>query len=326
MLTYKSKELAIFYEKLAQLYRAGVPITESLPLATMEVKSGKVRHGLERVHNYLMRGRTLTEGFSQCPEVFSELEVALIGVGETQGRLDQSLMSLSTMYEREYKDLKTFILAMLYPGFLFFAAIFLPPVVAWFTDGFSAYLKAVSSSLFTFFLPGAVVFAIYYFFKRSFPEAFDQIKVSIPFIGTNFKKLALARFSHSLATLFSGGVDLRRSIKLATKAMANKYLERRCRFILKAIDEGQSIAEGLRVAKVFPGNFVQTVAVGERTGELDKMLHKMAEYYEFEADKAFKGLLVMAPVFIYLCVAAYIAYIVISFYAGYFNSIGNILK
>src|SRR5687767_7091408 len=117
MVTFRSKELAIFYEKLAQLQRAGIPISESLPLATMQVNDTKLRNGLERVHSYLMRGRTLTEGFSQSPEVFNDLQVALINIGEAQGRLDQILMNLSTMYEREYKDLKTFIFAMIYPTF-----------------------------------------------------------------------------------------------------------------------------------------------------------------------------------------------------------------
>src|SRR5437868_3912347 len=162
MITFRSKELSIFYEKLAQLYRAGVPITESLPLASMQVQDSGVRRGIDRVHQYLMRGRTLTEGFSQSPEVFSEMQVALIGVGETQGRLDQTLMNLSAIHDREYKDLKNFIFALLYPGFLLFAAIFLPPVVTWFTDGLEAYLRSVVGTIFNIFLPIVIIYLIYY--------------------------------------------------------------------------------------------------------------------------------------------------------------------
>ncbi|MEW6733984.1 MAG: type II secretion system F family protein [Acidobacteriota bacterium] len=326
MLTFRSKELSIFYEKFAQLYRAGVPIMEGLPLASMQVKDNAVRRGLDRVHSYMMRGRTLTEGFSQSPEVFSELQIALINVGEMQGRLDQTLMNLSQMYEREYKEIRNLLFALLYPGFLLAAAILLPPVVTWFTDGFAAYVKSVVSTSFYILAPSAAIYCLYYFFKTYFQEAFDRVKITIPVLGSNLKKLALARFSRSLATLFAGGIDLRRGLKLSLKALSNRYLERRCRAIERALDEGRTIADGMRLADVFPANLVQMVAIGERTGELDKMLNKAADYYEFEADKALKALLVALPIVIYLMVAAYIAYIVISFYAGYYAAIGDIIK
>ena len=326
MINFRSKELSIFYEKLAQLYRAGVPITESLPLATMQVKDSGIRRGAERAHEYIMHGRTFTEGISQCPDVFSEMQVALIGVGEMQGRLDQSLMNLSAMYEREYKDLKNFLFAMLYPMFLLFAAIFLPPIVTWFTDGFEAYLSSVATTIFKFLFPISVIYLIYFFIKTYFRSGFDRVKLAIPILGSNLKKLALARFSRSFSTLFAGGVEMRTSLKLSIKSMGNLYLEQRCRVVQRAIDEGETLTNSLRTTSVFPPNLVQMVSVGERTGEIDKMLDKAAQYYEFEADKAIKALLAALPVAIYMMVAVYIAYIVISFYAGYYSQIGDILK
>jgi type IV pilus assembly protein PilC len=326
MINYKTKELAMFYEKMAQLYRAGVPVTEGLQLAGLDVRDKNLRRGIERVGYHLNRGRTLTEGFSQSPDVFAELDLALINIGETQGRLDQSLTSLSQLYEREFKDIKSFLFAMIYPTFLLAAAIFLPPIIDGFNDGMLAYAKGVGSSLYTIGMPIAVAAGAYLAFKNLLPELFDQVKISLPLLGTNLRKLAIARFCRSMATLFSSGLDLRRSLKLSLKTMANSYMEKRCGIIEKAIDEGQMISEGLRAAGVFPANFVQTFAIGERTGDIDKVLNKVAEYYEFEADKATKAILTMLPVFIYLCVAAYIGYIVISFYTGYFNAIGNITK
>jgi type II secretory pathway component PulF len=326
MISFRSKELSIFYEKLAQLYRAGVPITESLPIATLQVKDSGIRRGANRAHEYIMHGRTLTEGISQCPDVFSEMQVALIGVGEMQGRLDQSLMNLSAMCDREYKDVRNFLFAMLYPTFLLCAAIFLPPIVTWFTDGFEAYVKSVGSTFFNILFPLSVIYLVYFIVKTYFRSGFDRAKLVIPILGSNLKKLALARFCRSLSTLFAGGVEMRSSLNLAIKSMGNRYLEQRCRIVQRALDDGETLTSSLQTTRIFPPNLIQMVAVGERTGELDKMLDKAAHYYEYEADKVLKVLLAALPVGIYLMVAVYIAYIVISFYAGYFSAIGNLTK
>jgi len=216
------------------------------------------------------------------------------------------------------------LLAMAYPTFLLSAAIFLPPVVNLFTDGMEAYISIVSKKLITIGTPVMAIYAAYYAFRHYVPDTLDYTLLQIPVIGKNLQKLAIARFCRSLATLFSGGVDLHRSIKLSIKSMANAYLEQRSKIIIVALDEGRTVTEGLKAAKVFPENFVGSFAIAEETGDIDKILTKVAEYYEFEADKAFKAILTATPVIVYLFVAAYIGYIVISFYSGYFSAIGNI--
>lgn len=326
MVNYRSKELSIFYQKMSQLYRSGIPLTEGLKLATLDIKDNRLRLSLERTHNYVMTGRSLTESLAQSPQSFSDLDLAIIGVGETQGRLDQSLLNLANLYEEKYKDLKIFLLAMLYPAVLLLAAIFIPPIVTGYNEGLTAYIYASGSTFAKIIVPLAGIYALYYSFQVYAPEAFDRLIISLPIIGSNLQKLAIARFSRSLSTLFASGVDLRKSVKLAAKSLANKYMESRCHILEVAIDEGRNISDGLIAAKIFPSNFIQTFIVGERTGDLDKMLDQVAKYYEFEADKAFKAILTLLPIVVYLLVAAYIGYIVISFYTGYFNAIGSITQ
>jgi len=320
----RKKEIALFYEKMAQAYRSGLPLIESLTMASMGVSDSKVKQSIELAKGYILSGHTLTEGLAQNPTLFPELDLALIEVGESQGRLDQSLLGLSALYEKQYKDIKIFLLAMAYPTFLLSAAIFLPPVVNLFTDGMEAYISIVSKKLITIGTPVMAIYAAYYAFRHYVPDTLDYTLLQIPVIGKNLQKLAIARFCRSLATLFSGGVDLHRSIKLSIKSMANAYLEQRSKIIIVALDEGRTVTEGLKAAKVFPENFVGSFAIAEETGDIDKILTKVAEYYEFEADKAFKAILTATPVIVYLFVAAYIGYIVISFYSGYFSAIGNI--
>ncbi|MBL8152397.1 MAG: type II secretion system F family protein, partial [Blastocatellia bacterium] len=155
---------------------------------------------------------------------------------------------------------------------------------------------------------------------------FDRVVIEIPFLGKNLKKLALSRFSRSLATLYAGGVEMHKALKLSIETMGNSYLQQRSRIVQVALSEGETLTRSMAATVVFPVNLVEMVAVGEQTGELDKMLHKAADYYEFEADKAIKALLAAIPIGIYLLVAIYIAFTVISFYAGYFRAIGNIAQ
>lgn len=322
----RNKEIASFYEKMAQSYKSGLPLTEGLTLASMSVGDSKLSRSIDLAKRYVLGGGTLTQGLAQSAHLFSELDLALIEVGESQGRLDQTLLGLSALYEKKYKDVITFLTAMAYPTFLLAAAIFLPPVVNLFIEGFDAYVSLVFNKLFFIGTPVTALYATYYAFRHYAPDTLDYTLLQIPIIGNNLQKLAIARFCRSLATLFSGGIDLHKSIKLSINSMSNAYLQQRSRIVTVALDEGKTVTEGLRAAKVFPENFVDSFAIGEKTGDIDKVLTKIAEYYEFEADKAFKAILAATPMFLYLCVAAYIAYIVISFYTGYFNTIGEMTK
>ncbi len=322
----KSKQMSIFYEKLGQLYAAGVPIDEGLAIASLEVKDVGLQRGLERLHGYVVRGRTLAEGVAQSPEVFSEMEAALIQVGEARGRLDESLRRLSEIKEKDYKNLKRFLIGMAYPVFLIVGAIFIPPIVSLFTTGLQAYIEQVLGSLLVVVLPIAAAVLIYIALKKGFRDDFDRLILAFPFLGNNLKKLALARFCRSFSALFSSGLEMRACLKHATAAMSNRYLQRRARVVQTAIDEGETLTRALSVASIFPSQLVQMIATGERTGNLDQMLDKAAGYYEFEAERAIKAILIAIPFVVYMLVAVYIAYIVISFYAGYFKMIGDLTK
>lgn len=326
MQVMRSKQMSIFYEKLGQLYAAGVPIGEGLAIASLEVRDAKLKRGLERLQGYVARGRTLADAVEQSPEVFSEMDAALIKVGEVRGRLDESLRRLSEIKEKDYKNLKRFLIGMAYPTFLVAGAIFIPPVVSLFTTGLEAYLVQVARSLCIVLIPLAAVFTIYLAFSKGFRDDFDRLTLMLPFVGKNLKKLALARFCRSFSALFSSGLEMRACLKHAAAAMSNRYLQRRAYIVQTAIDEGGTLTQALRAASIFPAQLVEMVATGEQTGNLDQMLDKAAGYYEYEAERAIKATLIAIPFVIYLLVAIYIAYTVISFYAGYFKMIGDLTK
>src|SRR5262249_44933626 len=158
-----------------------------------------------------------------------------------------------------YKDLKNFLFAMAYPTFLLSAAIFLPPIVTWFTQGTEAYIRSVAGTLSALALPLGIIYLIHFLTKKYFEADFDRIKLLVPILGKNLKKLAFARFSRNLARMFSSGLEMRSSLRLAIKAMGNKYLESRCRVVQTALDEGATLSESLHATNIFPANLVQMV-------------------------------------------------------------------
>jgi type II secretory pathway component PulF len=320
MSTSRIKELAVFYEKLGQLEHAGVPILEGLPLATMQVSDPLIRRDLGRVNAALRRGATLSEAFSRNTQVFPPLHLSLINVGEAQGRLDQVLKSLAEVCERDYKARKEVLSALLYPAFLMVAAFLLPPAATWYTKGFFAYLKDVFGSVATFALPVGVVVVLLYLL-RSAPATYDRLKLGLPLVGKLLSQLAYARFSRSLAALISGGVEMKAALQLAIAALGNRYLESRCAPATAALSRGETLAQCLIAAEIFPPDLIQRVVIGERAGQLDKTLDKAAEYYDFEAQRSLKTLVQVLPVLVFLLVAVRVAQVVIGFYSGYIDSI-----
>ncbi|MBI1847551.1 MAG: type II secretion system F family protein, partial [Candidatus Rokubacteria bacterium] len=203
------------------------------------------------------------------------------------------------------------------------AALLLPPLFLWVPRSFGAYARAVFGTALPFAAGLGTVAAVAYLFRERAPEAFDRTLLSLPVLGGNLKKLALARFGESLAALYSGGVEIRKGLRLAVRALGNRWLEARCRGMAGVVERGGGLADALESAGVFPREMVGAVAVGERTGELDGALNAFARLAQEEADRAIRALLIAIPVLVYLLVALYVAVVVVSAFGAYFRTLGS---
>lgn len=322
MASFRSKDLAVFYEKLAQLQKAGVPLAEGLQLAGMQAADPELKRAFIRLQLAVSRGSTLGQAFSQCKGVFSGLDLALIGVGEAQGRLDRTFLDLSQLWESEYRARKDFLTALVYPAALFVLALFVPNLSTWYTRGLLAYLKEVLGAASVFLLPAV---ALYFGYRLLAPHKrlVDKIKLSVPVVKGLVAKLAFARFSRALAALLGAGVPLGEGLKLALSAMGNRHLEERSAPALAALEQGRTLTESLLEVDVFPPDLLQRVAVGERAGQLEETLHKAAEYYDYEAQKSLKAVLKLLPVLVFLLVALRIAAVIVGFYTGYVSNLDS---
>jgi type II secretory pathway component PulF len=304
--------------------KAGVPLTEGLRLAASGCRDERLKKAASEVERRVKGGNPLGPALAAHPAVFPELDVALVSVGEENGQLDRNLLRLADRSEKEHGDSRRFILALVYPAGLFLAALFLPRLYVWVTVSFSAYLWSVFTTAVPFLLCLALLAGGLVLLRRAGPETFDRMRLRLPILGPNIQKLALARFSDSLATLYGAGAELRKSVRLSVRAIGNRYLEARCARLTQVLKEGGTVSDGLRASGVFPTELVNAVDVGERTGELDRALYSMARLYQEEADRAINAILILIPIAIYLLVALYIAIVVISAFGSYFRTIQSI--
>lgn len=315
--------LTLFYRHLGAALRAGIPLAQGIALAGEACGDARVARAGADVVRRLRAGGTLARSLAAHPGVFGETDVALVSVAEEHGRLDAALQKLAERGEAGHHARRRFLLALAYPSFLLLALLFLPPLGVLVRESPAAYLRAVARGAFPLVAPAATIAAALLLFRRAAPAAFARTLLSVPVVGRALKKLAIARFASSLAALFDAGVDVRRSLRLAVRALANPYLERRCAAVPRVVEKGGTLAAALAEPGIFPSELVGAVDVGERAGELPRALDAFARLAEEEGDRAMTALAIAVPVLIYLLVAAAIAVVVVSTFGGYFGSLGN---
>lgn len=318
------RELSIFFRQLAMAYQAGIPITEGLRTASSACHEPRLREAARDVLERVRGGSPLGPALAAHPEVFSKVESALVTSGEEHGRLDVNLLRLAERSEKQHRDTRRLLLALIYPAGLLVAALFLPKLYVWATRSFAAYCFSVLATALPFLVFLGLLGGGFYLFWKGSPRTIDRVLLLIPVLGPSLRKLALARFAESLAMLYEGGLEIRRSARLAIAAIGNRYLEERCRPLADGLARGGTISEGLAAAGVFPAELVNAVAVGEKTGDLDRALASLARLYQAEAEQAIQAILILLPIGIYLLVALYVAIVVISAFGEYFRLLGSV--
>lgn len=324
MLFSQSRDLIAFYRQLGGLYRSGIAPVEAVPLAAGHVTNRAVRDAAAAIHRSALKGEAISTACAGYPGVFSTVDTALIVAGEQHGRLDRSFDQLADLAEREYRGRRRLLFGMAYPAFLLVMAWLLPPLSVFVTEGLEAYLKTVGTTSLPFLVVIGGGVAAYLLFRNAARQVFDRVVLMVPVIGPAMRDLALARFSRGMSLVFAGSGDLRKSLTLAIGVIGNTHLAWLCRGVKWRMDDGASLTQSLSGTKIFPVEDIASIAVAERSGTLDSMFEVMAQRHEEQADRAIKTLLVVVPLAVYLMVALYVGYVVIRFYAGYFNQLEQI--
>ncbi|UCC32620.1 MAG: type II secretion system F family protein [Phycisphaerales bacterium] len=325
--------------QLSTLQDAGLPILRSLNILEEQQKPGLMKNILRAVAEDIEGGATLSEACARHPKAFDRLYVNMVAAGEAGGVLDVILQRLADFMEKAEKVKKKIKGAMIYPIVVISFSVFIVAgimvfVIPKFKDifrDFDVTLPVPTQLLIgtsEWFVRGkppgwAVVligpFAAYMLFKlirssKGGRYVTDVIAIRLPVFGTLVRKNAVARFTRTLGTLISAGVPILEAINITRDTSGNEVYVRALEKVHDSIREGESVAAPLRAAKVVDGLVTNMIDVGEETGELDKMLLKVADNYEEEIDIAVASLVSLIEPLMVAMLGGTVGFIVVALF------------
>jgi type IV pilus assembly protein PilC len=332
------KQLVAFTRQLSTLQDAGLPILRSLQILEQQQKPGLLKAIIGGVADEVEGGGTLSDAMSKYPKAFDKLYVNMINAGEAGGVLDLILSRLADFMEKAAKLKKKVIGAMIYPivvisiavGIVSMIMIFVIPKFEEIFRDFGTKLPTVTvvllniSRWFANQYGWAYVLAFPFVFmsliklakmSEGGKYAVDAIKLKIPILGGILGKTAIARFTRTLGTLISAGVPILDALNITKETCGNEVYSRALAKVHDAIREGESMADPLRATKVCDAIVVNMVDVGEETGDLDKMLMKIADNYDNDVDVMVGSLIsILEPVMVVI-LGLIVGFIVIALFA-----------
>ena len=336
----KLKDLAVFSRQFATMVNSGLSLLRALNILTEQTENKELARVLAEVRNDIETGNSLSSGMAKHPDVFPPLMVNMCKAGEVGGFLDSVMLQIATNYEAETKLRGKVKSAMTYPVVVLIMAViavigmllFIVPV---FTGLFATLggtlplptriLVILSASLKVIIVPliiAAVVFKITWKKVKRTPRVrniVDPLKLKLPVFGQLIQKIALARFSRNLGTMMQSGVPILQSLDIVAETTGNVVLERATRAVQESVRTGEALATPLKEHPVFPPMVVQMMAVGEETGALDTMLHKIAEFYDQEVESTTESLTALIEPLMIAFLGAIVGSMIVALYMPIFK-------
>ena len=308
------KNVVVFCRIFSTMIDAGLPLIQCLSILADQEENKAFAKILRTIKEDIEGGTSLTDALKKHPKVFDDLFVNLIAAGEAGGILDVVLARLSAYLENAMKLKAAVKSAMTYPITVLCIAAgvvtllllkVIPTFQKMFADmggelpGPTQVVVGMSEFMQNYWwvlgvIVAAMVIGLKMFYKTEKGHwTIDALLLKAPLIGNVLRKVAVAKFTRTLATMMSSGVPILEGLNIVSKTAGNVVIEAAVVKTRQAISEGQSIAEPLSASGVFPPMVVQMIAVGEATGALDIMLNNIADFYDDEVDAAVKGMTAM---------------------------------
>jgi len=308
-----SRAISVFTRQFSVMINAGLPLIKCLDIQVAQVESERFKSILKDLISAVEGGSTLADALREHKVIFGDLYVNMVEAGEKGGSLATILARLAEYLEKADSIKRKVKGAMVYPVAIVIVAVvavsvllmFVIPVFAQLFGDLGGTLPlptriviAMSDFLgkYFFFILIAIIgliLAVKYYYKTEVGHLqLDSVMIKLPIFGTLIKKQAIARFSRTLSTLLSSGVNILDALEITAGTTGNKLVENAVMRSRTSIAQGESIAEPLSKEKaLFPPMVVQMITIGEQTGGLDEMLAKVADFYDDEVDQAVANLM-----------------------------------
>jgi general secretion pathway protein F len=305
-------DVANLTSQMAVLVGASVPMSETLGALVDQAEKSKIKVILSKVRERVNEGATLADAMKDHPKVFDTLFVSMVRAGERTGALAEVLDRLSKFADASVKLQGQVVSALAYPVLMIIVGIFLVvgifvgvlPQVRTMFEAFGGEDNLPTITKVVFFFGDALVgygwliplpiVAISYAFRRwtSNPEGrerWDRFKLTAPIFGKMNRQVAVSRFCRTLGTLLTSGVPIITALGIVRDVVGNVVIAETIQAVSHNIQEGQSIATPLAESGQFPPMVIHMIKVGERTGELERMLNLIADAYDTEVENTVKS-------------------------------------
>lgn len=303
----KLDDLVIFSRQLATMIDAGIPLVNALGILAEQIENDNLRSIVGIVRQDIEAGVSFCDALAKHPLVFSDLFVNMVKAGEASGMLNEILDRLATFMEKQAALNRKIISSLVYPAVvvsmaIIITAVLLIKVVPTFKGIFDSLggtlpmptqvLIFASDLLRKYFLFSVLFLGVsIYLFKRYLKTqkgrySFDRLILKAPVFGPLLRKLAVAKFSRTFSTLVKSGVSVLSALEIVSKTSGNKVVEEAVVNCSKSVRDGEPISRPLAKSGVFPPMVTRMISVGEQTGQLEKMLSKIADFYDDQVDAA----------------------------------------
>lgn len=301
----KPKDFVVYLRQFSTLIDSGVSLVQSTYILAEQTSNKSLSSALDDIANRLEGGQSFSDSAEHHQKIFPPLFINMLRAGEAGGNIDEILEQMAEYYEKQNETRQKVISALTYPAIVLTIAVgiiifLLSTVVPQFTDMFATMggelpavtkfviaLGEITQSIWWLFLILPVLIWLLFKYMNqvdTIAYRLDYIKLRIPVFGSLLQKAALVRVTRTLSSLFQSSVPILESVQITERIVGNRVIEKVLKQSRSELEKGESMARPFENHWIFPPLVTQMVSVGEQTGSLDKMLTKVADFYESELD------------------------------------------
>jgi len=336
----KLDDIVIFSRQLATMIDAGIPLVQCLGILAEQIESANLKSAVTNVQQDIEGGMSFCDSLAKHPQIFSDFFINMVRAGETSGMLGEVLDRLATYFEKTAALTRKIRSSMVYPAVVvtiaaLITSVLLLKVVPTFKGIFDTLggqlpfptlvLIAVSDIFRKWFFLVVIGFGLFGFVLKKYIDTdkgrrnFDKQKLRILIIGNLFRKVAIAKFARTFSTLVKSGVSVLSALDIVATTSGNKIVEEAVLNCRTSVREGETIAKPLSKSGIFPPMVCRMISVGEQTGQLEKMLGKIADFYDEQVDAAVAGLTSMIEPIVIVFLGVIVGGIVIALFLPVFK-------
>ena len=326
-------DISVFTTQFAALVEAGMPVVDAFEIVIQQTEKKSMKRMLSVIKEEVNKGVSLADAFKLFPRQFPPIYINMVKAGEESGSLEIVLMRLADYLQGQIEMRSRIMATLAYPTLMlivgitvvFFLVTFVIPTVTGIFEemnqalplptmillGISGFLKKAWIYLFVLFI---ALILFYQKFNRT-PKGkalIDHLKLKMPLLGNQYKKIIMTRFTRTLGTLLTNGVPIVTSFDIVKNIIDNKIISAEIEKAREDIKEGKEISKPLGNSGFFPPVVVNMIAVGEKSGQLEEMLNRVSRILEAELDSSLKKLMSLLEPIMILFMGAIVAFIVIS--------------